>query len=172
MRINFDVSRSHCWKPFFTGSFPHSSLTSVQPEQLVYRRSDRTTAVELQDRIERTLRDKIMSWRPHRPTRWNRHCTTALKHFLPSLELGGGGGRDAGEGHRHELQSMLGDNRISGFPLNMPFSEMAPIVEAVYSTGVHTTHSPNVEFALAVYVHPYPNNVLSVWVYLASLVRP
>nr|XP_061833476.1 coiled-coil and C2 domain-containing protein 2A-like isoform X1 [Nerophis lumbriciformis] len=170
MRINFDVSRSHCWKPFFTGSFPHSSLTSVQPEQLVYRRSDRTTAVEVQDRIERTLRDKIMSWCPHRPTRWNRHCTTALKHFLPSLELGGG--RDAGEGHRHELQSMLGDNRISGFPLNMPFSEMAPIVEAVYSTGVHTTHSPNVEFALAVYVHPYPNNVLSVWVYLASLVRP
>lgn len=53
----------------------------------------------------------------------------------------------------------------------MPFSEIRPIIEAVYSTGVHNVQASNVEFALAVYVHPYPNNVLSVWVYLASLVR-
>nr|XP_057930395.1 coiled-coil and C2 domain-containing protein 2A isoform X2 [Doryrhamphus excisus] len=170
MRISFDVTRSKWWKPFFTRSFPHPGICSVQPEELVYRRSDKATAAELQDRIEKTLRDKIMAWRPHRPTRWNRYCTTALKQFLPKLELGGG--RDVGEEHRHELHSLLGDNRISGFPLHMPFSEMGPIVEAVHSTGVHTNHSSNVEFALAVYVHPYPNNVLSVWVYLASLVRP
>lgn len=61
--------------------------------------------------------------------------------------------------------------QISGFPLHMAFSEMGPVVEAVHSTGVHTIQTANVEFALAVYVHPYPNNVLSVWVYLASLVR-
>ncbi|XP_054644566.1 coiled-coil and C2 domain-containing protein 2A isoform X2 [Dunckerocampus dactyliophorus] len=170
MRISFDVTRSKWWKPFFTRSFPHPGICSVQPEELAYRRSDKATAVQLQDRIEKTLRDKLMAWRPHRPTRWNRYCTTALKQFLPKLELGGG--REAGEGHRHELQSLLGDNRISGFPLHMPFSEMGPIVEAVHSTGVHTNQSSNVEFALAVYVHPYPNNVLSVWVYLASLVRP
>uniref|UniRef100_G3PLT2 Coiled-coil and C2 domain containing 2A n=1 Tax=Gasterosteus aculeatus TaxID=69293 RepID=G3PLT2_GASAC len=61
--------------------------------------------------------------------------------------------------------------QISGFPLHLPFSEIRPIVEAVHSTGVHNVHASNVEFALAVYVHPYPNNVLSVWVYLASLMR-
>lgn len=59
--------------------------------------------------------------------------------------------------------------QIAGFPLHMPFSEIRPIVEVVYSTGVHNIQTSNVEFALAVYVHPYPNNVLSVWVYLASL---
>ncbi|TNN24325.1 Coiled-coil and C2 domain-containing protein 2A [Liparis tanakae] len=93
-----------------------------------------------------------MEWRPRHPTRWNRYCTTTLKQFLPKLEQSGG--RD-----------------ISGFPLHLPFSEIRPIVEAVHSTGVHNAHASNVEFALAVYVHPYPNNVLSVWVYLASLVR-
>ncbi|KAK1896565.1 Coiled-coil and C2 domain containing protein 2A [Dissostichus eleginoides] len=98
----------------------------------------------------------MMEWRPRHPTRWNRFCTSTLKQFLPKLEQSGG---REGEGHRHELQSMLGDNRVR------------PIVEAVFSTGVHNVHAPNVEFALAVYVHPYPNNVLSVWVYLASLVR-
>lgn len=61
--------------------------------------------------------------------------------------------------------------QISGFPLHQPFSEIRSIIEAVHSTGVHNIQAPNVEFALAVYVHPYPNNVLSVWVYVASLVR-
>ncbi|XP_019733885.1 coiled-coil and C2 domain-containing protein 2A-like [Hippocampus comes] len=176
MRIRWDGSGANGWRPFFTRSFAHPGLSSVQPEELVYRHSDKATAVELQERLEKLLRDKLMEWRPHRPTRWNRYCTSALKHFLPSLEQGASGpggnaGRDLAEGHRHELQNLLGDNRISGFPLHMAFSEMGPVVEAVHSTGVHTIQTANVEFALAVYVHPYPNNVLSVWVYLASLVR-
>ncbi|XP_068581544.1 coiled-coil and C2 domain-containing protein 2A isoform X2 [Cebidichthys violaceus] len=169
MTMSFDTTKANLWKPFFSRSFSHPGLSSVQPEELVYRRTDKAGAAELQDRIEKILKEKIMEWRPRHPTRWNRYCTTTLKQFLPKLEQSGG--RDVAEGQRHELQSMLGDNRISGFPLHLPFSEIRPIVEAVYSTGVHNVHAANVEFALAVYVHPYPNNVLSVWVYLASLVR-
>ncbi|CAB1451132.1 unnamed protein product [Pleuronectes platessa] len=169
MRISFDTTKANLWKPFFSRSFSHPGLSSVQQGELVYRRTDRAAAAELQDRIEKILKEKIMEWRPRQPTRWNRYCTTTLKQFLPKLELSGG--RDVAEGHRHELQSLLGDNRIAGFPLHLPFSEIRPIVEAVHSTGVHNIQASNVEFALAVYVHPYPNNVLSVWVYLASLVR-
>ncbi|XP_060934901.1 coiled-coil and C2 domain-containing protein 2A [Limanda limanda] len=169
MRMSFDTTKANLWKPFFSLSFSHPGLSSVQQEELVYRRTDKAAAAELQDRIEKILKEKIMEWRPRQPTRWNRYCTTTLKQFLPKLELSGG--RDVAEGHRHELQSLLGDNRIAGFPLHLPFSEIRPIVEAVHSTGVHNVQASNVEFALAVYVHPYPNNVLSVWVYLASLVR-
>ncbi|XP_056270591.1 coiled-coil and C2 domain-containing protein 2A isoform X2 [Pseudoliparis swirei] len=169
MTMSFDTTKANLWKPFFSRSFSHPGLSSVQPEQLVYRRADKVAAAELQDRIEKILKEKIMEWRPRHPTRWNRYCTSTLKQFLPKLEQSGG--RDVSEGHRHELQGLLGDNRISGFPLHLPFSEIRPIVEAVHSTGVHNAHASNVEFALAVYVHPYPNNVLSVWVYLASLVR-
>uniref|UniRef100_A0A8D3E8L3 C2 domain-containing protein n=1 Tax=Scophthalmus maximus TaxID=52904 RepID=A0A8D3E8L3_SCOMX len=170
MRMSFDLTKTNIWKPFFSRSFSHPGLSSVQPEKLVYRRTDNAAAAELQDRIEKILKEKIMEWRPRHPTRWNRFCTTTLKRFLPKLELSGG--RDMAEGHRHELQSLLGDNRISGFPLHLPFSEIRPIIEAVHSTGVHNIQASNVEFALAVYVHPYPDNVLSVWVYLASLVCP
>ncbi|XP_044054572.1 coiled-coil and C2 domain-containing protein 2A isoform X2 [Siniperca chuatsi] len=169
MTVSFDITKANLWKPFFSRSFSHPGLSSVQPEELVYRRTNKAAAAELQDRIEKILKEKIMEWHPRHPTRWNRFCTTTLKQFLPKLELSGG--RDVAEGHRHELQSLLGDNRISGFPLHLPFSEIRPIIEAVYSTGVHNVQASNVEFALAVYVHPYPNNVLSVWVYLASLVR-
>ncbi|KAI3369014.1 hypothetical protein L3Q82_025986 [Scortum barcoo] len=174
MTMSFDITKANLWKPFFSRSFSHPGLSSVQPEELVYQRTEKAAAAELQERrvntlIEKVLKQKIMDWRPRHPTRWNRYCTTILKLFLPKLELSGG--RDVGEGHRHELQSLLGDNRISGFPLHLPFSELRAVVEAVYSTGVHNIQASNVEFALAVYVHPYPNKVLSVWVYLASLVR-
>lgn len=168
VRMSFDVSKPNLWKAFFSRSFPDPGLSSVQPEGLVYRHTDRAAAVELQDRIEKVLREKIMEWRPRHPTRWNRYCISTLRQFLPKLELSGG--REVAEEHRLELQSLLGEYRISGFPLHLPFSEIRPIIEAVHSTGVHKVEAPNVEFALAVYVHPYPGNVLSVWVYIASLV--
>ena len=44
-------------------------------------------------------------------------------------------------------------------------------MEAVYATGVHNLESSEPEFAVAVHIHPYPNSVLSVWVYVASLVK-
>ncbi|XP_041861355.1 coiled-coil and C2 domain-containing protein 2A [Melanotaenia boesemani] len=169
MRMSFDITKANFWKPFFSRSFSHPGLSSVQPEELVYQRTNKVAASELQTRIENILKEKIMDWRRHQPTRWNRYCNSTLKRFLPKLELGGG--QEVAEGHRLELQSQLGDYRITGFPLHMPFSEIQRIIEQVYSTGVHNIQTSKAEFALAVYVHPYPNNVLSVWVYLASLVR-
>ena len=44
-------------------------------------------------------------------------------------------------------------------------------MEALHATGVHLNREPGVEFALAVHVEPYPNTVMSVWVYVASMVR-
>lgn len=53
----------------------------------------------------------------------------------------------------------------------MPYTDVQSIIDAVYRTGIHSSEFPQTEFALAVYIHPYPNNILSVWVYLASLAR-
>uniref|UniRef100_A0A8C6YQU3 Coiled-coil and C2 domain containing 2A n=1 Tax=Nothoprocta perdicaria TaxID=30464 RepID=A0A8C6YQU3_NOTPE len=169
VRINFDTSKAKLWKSFFSRSSPYPGLSSIQPEELIYQPSDKAAVVELQGRIEKILKEKIMEWRPRHLTRWNRYCTSTLRHFLPLLEQNRG--KDVEDDHQAELQKQLGDYRVSGFPIHMPFSEVGPLIEAVHSTGVHTIDIPSVEFALAVYVHAYPQNVLSVWVYVASLVR-
>ncbi|KAM4809986.1 coiled-coil and C2 domain-containing protein 2A [Rhinophrynus dorsalis] len=169
MSISFDTSKPKLWKPFFSRNFPNPGLSSVQPDELIYQPADKPAAAELQDRIEKMLKEKIMEWRPRHPTRWNRYCTSTLRHFLPLLE--DNRGRDVEADHLAELQRQLGDYRFSGFPIHMAFSEVRQLVEAVYSTGVHNSEAPNVEFALAVYVHPYPNSVYSVWIYVASLIR-
>ncbi|XP_054437927.1 coiled-coil and C2 domain-containing protein 2A [Pteronotus mesoamericanus] len=169
LRINFDVTRPKLWKSFFSRRLPYPGLSSVQPEELIYQGTDKAAAAELQDRIEKILKEKIMDWRPRHLTRWNRYCTSTLRHFLPLLETRRG--EEVDDDHRAELLRQLGDYRFSGFPLHMPYSELKPLIEAVYSTGVHNIDVPNVEFALAVYIHPYPKNVLSVWIYVASLIR-
>ncbi|KFV04520.1 Coiled-coil and C2 domain-containing protein 2A, partial [Pterocles gutturalis] len=168
-RISFDITKLKLWKPFFSRNLPYPGLYSVQPEELFYQHSDKAAVVELQDRIEKILKDKIMEWRPRHITRWNRYCTSTLRNFLPLLEQNQG--KDVEDDHQAELQKQLGDYKVSGFPIHMPFSEVRPLIEAVHSTGVHTIDVSNVEFALAVYIHAYPQNVLSVWIYVASLVR-
>ena len=61
-------------------------------------------------------------------------------------------------------------NEMIGFPLNKSFTEVKDIVELVKSTKVHDNYNKKAQFALAVLVVPYANNVCSVWVYIASLV--
>nr|KAF6322124.1 coiled-coil and C2 domain containing 2B [Pipistrellus kuhlii] len=61
--------------------------------------------------------------------------------------------------------------QIEGFPIQMPYTNIQSVIDAMYQTGIHSSEFPQTEFALAVYIHTYPNNILSVWVYLASLTR-
>nr|XP_010331541.1 protein CC2D2B isoform X2 [Saimiri boliviensis boliviensis] len=61
--------------------------------------------------------------------------------------------------------------QVTGFPIQMPYTDVQSVIDAVYQTGINSVEFPQTEFALAVYIHPYPNNILSVWVYLASLVQ-
>lgn len=60
--------------------------------------------------------------------------------------------------------------QATGFPIHLAYSDIQHIVSTVERTGVHLCEDQKVEYALAVYVHPYPNDVLSVWLYVASLV--
>ncbi|RWS04581.1 Coiled-coil and C2 domain-containing protein 2A-like protein [Dinothrombium tinctorium] len=68
-----------------------------------------------------------------------------------------------------DLEDILIVHQMTGFPLNMPFVDLQSVTEAVYATGVHLVDDKKVDFALAVYIHPYPCNVLSLWVYIAAL---
>ena len=51
-----------------------------------------------------------MDWRPRHLTRWNRYCTSTLRHLLPLLERNQ---EDVEDDHRAELLKQLGDYRVS-----------------------------------------------------------
>ncbi|XP_072333717.1 protein CC2D2B-like [Scyliorhinus torazame] len=169
MSLNFDVTKDYNWKPFFSKSSQPHVLSSVQPQELIYYSTERSMVDKLQNRIEWALKSKIMDWRAQHPTRWNRYCTGVFQRFLPVLEQNLG--HSVSEEQSTALESLLKDFKVSGFPLQMRYSKLEAIFDKVYSTGVHNIEIPNVEFAVAVYIYPYPNNVLSVWIYVASLVH-
>ncbi|XP_028396123.1 coiled-coil and C2 domain-containing protein 2A-like [Dendronephthya gigantea] len=168
-RMSFDVSKPKLWKPFFTTKYPNPGLTSVQKPLLNYTRTDPQYVTELQEKIERLLRDKIMEWRPRYVTRWNRYCSQSFRDLLANMEQTYR--QRTAQNHKTELDHILSSYKLSGFPLQMAFTDIRPVIDTVHSTGVHLTEDANVEFALAVHIHPYPNNVLSLWVYVGTLTR-
>nr|XP_055110253.1 protein CC2D2B isoform X6 [Symphalangus syndactylus] len=143
--------------------------SALEPEEIIYFETDKSMVEDLRNRIERTLKSKVMEWRPKHPTHWNRQCTFILRQILPKLELGKGSFVSS-EGD-NEFERILQFYWVTGFPIQMPYTDVQSIIDAVYQTGIHSAEFPQTEFALAVYIHPYPNNILSVWVYLASLVQ-
>ncbi|EDL94187.1 rCG57684 [Rattus norvegicus] len=89
---------------------------------------------------------------------WNPSTGQCYKQFDPFCPL-------------QSVDCLFNDKNVTGFPIQMPYTDVQAVIDAVYQTGVHSSEFPQTEFALAVYIHPYPNNILSVWIYLASLAR-
>ncbi|XP_044879870.1 protein CC2D2B isoform X2 [Mauremys mutica] len=169
MCISFEISKEGFWRQFLPYNFQCIKTQTVQPKEILYTPTNGSMVEELQNRIEKTLKSKIMEWRFLQPTRWHRQCTALLRQILPKLEL-----RNrifVTEKEENELESLLEHYWVTGYPIQMPYTDLPSISEAVYQTGIHSSEIPNTEFALAVYIHPYPNNILSVWIYLVSLVR-
>ncbi|XP_042816169.1 protein CC2D2B isoform X9 [Panthera tigris] len=169
MAVHFDYSKESFWKQLLPKDFQGANAQSIQPEEIIYCDTNKSMIEDLKNRIERTLKCKMMEWRPKQPTRWNRQCTYILQKILPKLELGTGSFVLSEE--EGEFERLLQFYWVTGFPIQMPYTDVQSIIDAVYQTGIHSSEFPQTEFALAVYIHPYPNNVLSVWVYLASLAR-
>lgn len=61
--------------------------------------------------------------------------------------------------------------QVTGMAIHMAFTNMDAMIEQVQRTQIHCTEIPGTEFALSVYIHPYPNDILSVWIFLATLVK-
>ena len=54
-------------------------------------------------------------------------------------------------------------------PIHVAYTDMKPLLEKLRHTNLWQQDAPKIQFALSAYVHAYPNNVVSVWVYIASL---
>eukprot|EP00072_Mus_musculus_P072053 XP_017173816.1 PREDICTED: protein CC2D2B isoform X2 [Mus musculus] len=168
MAVQFDYSKESFWKQLLPKNVQGTKAQSVQPEEIVYSDTNKSMVEDLKSRIERALKCKMMEWRPKHPTRWNRQCTSVLRQILPKLEFYPGSFASFEDS---DLERLLQFYWVTGFPIQMPYTDVQAVIDAVYQTGLHASEFPQTEFALAVYIHPYPNNILSVWVYLASLAR-
>ena len=82
-RVNFNLSNTKWWTPFFTSGFPNPDLPSVQAAVLRYTPADPVKASVLQETIEARLVHAFEAWRPVQVTRWHRH--TSQVHFYDDV---------------------------------------------------------------------------------------
>uniref|UniRef100_A0A146LPJ8 Coiled-coil and C2 domain-containing protein 2A n=3 Tax=Lygus hesperus TaxID=30085 RepID=A0A146LPJ8_LYGHE len=171
-QMNLDVTkRSSDWWPAFNRAVA-APTPSVQPEALEMKETSDTEVKLLQERLEKILRNAIMKLRSTNRTIWNRYCTASLRKLLPGLETNTWTAMtNSPPDHLQELEHISSSYKMCGFPINQPYSGPSALVEAVKSTGVHLNDAPEMEFSAAVFVRAFPCNILSVWIYVASLVR-
>ena len=98
-----------------------------------------------------------------------RHCTSVLRGVLQDFETATTELRTSTV--TTELQKIQDVYDLVGFPISQPYTRPEKLFEAIRPTRLHEVDWPGVEFALAVYVHAFPNNVFSVWAYVAALSR-
>ena len=165
-RLDFNFGNTKNWKPFFTGR-ENPRLSTVQISRLDYIETNLSAIQTLESNLEKMLMDKMMEWRERHVTRWNRHCRVVMRQLLPRLEAGSLSEED----QTSAMSEIMSSHNVTGFPINMRYSDASTIIETVYSTNVHVAEDPQVEFAMAVYIHPYANNVLSVWIYVGTLTK-
>ncbi len=166
------MTDSKCWKPFFNGS-NKIELPSVQKDSLRFFKTEIKFVKELEAKIESRLRDKLQEWRPRHLTKFNRYGCSALRQILSKMEkqrvqLSTTLNQQS---EPEELRQLESTYKISGFPIDLPYTNMQAIYEAVQATQVHAMPSSEIEYALAVHIHPYPNTIMAVWIYLAVLTR-
>jgi len=132
--------------------------------------------------IERIIEQRFERWRSA-PTKWDYGVAGVLRESLRGMEEAAisSGMRGAG----NAIRETKGLERvkhlykgIQGFPLRFKDcpdkkhtvdSEENFIVETVRRTRLHDRRHKGNLFALAVYIHPYPNQIGSCWVYIAAL---
>uniref|UniRef100_A0A4W5RJY7 Uncharacterized protein n=1 Tax=Hucho hucho TaxID=62062 RepID=A0A4W5RJY7_9TELE len=167
MPITFDVSNNATWKPLFPKGF--NSDSSSMPTEIKYHPSQIDLVNHLQRRMEMKLKSCVMDWRSPHPTRWSPRCAAMLTGVMQKLERNPAS--DTIELEIDRLLDTMKDYKVTGFPIHMAYQDMSTVIEAVYNTRIHSTEIPGTEFALSTYIHPYPNHILSVWIFLATLVK-
>ena len=163
------------WKPFFgPRGFPQpKTLQSVQAETLDYRRTTDEYRNNLEAEVEQRLQAYFEDLRGHRPTDWNRSLGNTLKRLLKRFELDASGGTELTRAeHDAQLERVQATYSLQGFPIHHSMAgpdNLQPLLQKLRNTNLWLADGPKIQFALTCYVHAYPNNVTSVWVYAAAL---
>lgn len=163
---NFDVKDTSEWRAVFKKTH-EISRGSLQDANYTFPASYDIRNIHAI--IESKLTKKISQWRGHRKTIWNRIVKDNLRRILIELEKDAADSAQENGDHLEKLNFLHNNYKISGCPLNMSYINLSHIVERVKSTGIHLNTDPRAEFGLSVYVHAYPNFVISVWVFLIAL---
>lgn len=169
-KIDWNMHDSKKWYPFFSPEFPKPPLESPQEEHLHYKPLDDISSRRIERELDNSIKSAVEGWRSHQRTSWNPQLSDKIHQTLEACE------RTARTEVKPNLQNIVEDfaaqypsYRMNGSPFCLPFTSNEDIINEVKQQEIWRTESVGVDFALGVYVIPYPNAINVVWVMLASV---
>jgi coiled-coil and C2 domain-containing protein 2A len=123
--------------------------------------------------LEKAIVTKFEEWRKGNVTRWNRLCSRSLKTLLTRFEQDVVAKSPISDSilSSSEMSSIARVYKLTGHPINVPYTDSGALLGVIFNSDIHSNVSTGVEFALGIHCHGYPGRIVSVWVFLASLVR-
>lgn len=170
--LNFDLSNPRRWAPLFfdkTAKFSTEDLMSIQEEQLNYSPPNHGYAKGLQSELKDSIKDSMRGWR-RCATSFRSDVGVQLTLIVEKLEQARLEGRPTSSVESCLPESITKMRTAFGFSLHIPFTNVGEILSRIESTEIHRNKNPQVEFGIGVRVFAYPSGLLSVWVFLCSLV--
>ena len=145
------------------------TLMPIQEERLHFAPTNHRSSRELQDELKEATKTAIRGWR-RGATSFRSDVGSKLTLILDKLEDSRMKGNSIALRNFNLPESVTKTRSVFGFPLHFAFTKIDEILDMIETTEIHGNMNPQVEFALGVRVFTYPGGLLSVWVFICSLV--
>uniref|UniRef100_A0A915EGR8 Peptidase S1 domain-containing protein n=1 Tax=Ditylenchus dipsaci TaxID=166011 RepID=A0A915EGR8_9BILA len=170
--LDFDLRKKSHWEPLFTEN--QGDLVSVQTNAIKYSHVSEDMLMELRANLEREIKFHFDEARNYGIPQWNLLASRALRDILS--ELSDFWQLDEGN-HRHQMRDIeikLGQlrhsYRITAVGFSRPYISKKQLVAEVLKTNIHVNSAHNVQFALAVHIQPFVNQIICCSVAVATLI--
>nr|CCA23801.1 conserved hypothetical protein [Albugo laibachii Nc14] len=161
------------WKALFSSSKRSDALPTSIPPPIQSPKLHFSSVLEdgkqLEIQIRDTMKLEIRRWRNKRfSTVFNAEKSAELHTLLVDAEKSCGNTASKIQMSTQWLRRLQSTQnlQVNGKVQHYAFAEIQIIIKAVKSTRIHVEESEDVEFGLAVHVHPFPGNFFS-----SSLIR-
>ena len=181
--LDYDLSNLRKWAPLHLDGKSTMTIMTVQDEILHFAPADNHYAREIQGEVSESIQNAIRGWRRN-ATSFRSDAGTKIAHTIEKLEQArmkngtraySAESNTSGPASQFPLpESITKARNVFGFTLHAPFSSLdfslPNLLDRVQATEIHGNRNPRVEYAVVVRAFAYPGGLISLWVFVCSLV--